>query len=266
MSSYAGLKVSRVSGAQNTFFIANIFDSQWAALYSSWDEVRKIDFAKFLCGGFFDFHTDGILFIRPEKNFDFAWDFYNADGSHAEMCGNAARCATYFFHEKVEPKNKMKFLTGAGEIAGEVIGPSAVKIEMTAISDPHKMNVLGVPGYFVNTGVPHFIIEQKPDADLSRKLRKVSDFGPAGSNITFVENLTDHSLDAVTFERGVEDFTQACGTGAVAAAMYLQELKGMKNSVEVRMPGGVLKIENAKVGSRPMLTGPVRIEFELEMK
>jgi diaminopimelate epimerase len=137
---------------------------------------------------------------------------------------------------------------------------------MTQISPTQRMTVLGTSGLYVNTGVPHFVIEQKPDTELSRRLRKVTDFGPPGANITFVQNLTNTSLEAVTFERGVEDYTQACGTGAVAAAMYLQNQKGPQNSIEVHMPGGVLKIENATAGSRPFLTGPVQIEFDMEIK
>lgn len=266
MSIYKGLRVSRVSGTQNTFLIANVFDPQWAQIYPQWSVEQKAQFANFLCSQFYDFHTDGLLFLRPEKNLDFAWDFYNSDGSHAEMCGNAARCATYFFYEKVSPKKQLHFLTGAGEITGEVLAANSVRIEMTQISPTQSMTVLGNAGLYVNTGVPHFVIETKPDAELSRRLRKVTDFGPPGANITFVQNLTNTSLEAVTFERGVEDFTQACGTGAVAAAMYLQNQKGSQNSIEVHMPGGVLKIENAKVGSRPLLTGPAQIEFDMEIK
>lgn len=266
MKSYKGLKVSRVSGAQNTFFIANIFESQWATAYPRMTDSDRAELARLLCENESTPKTDGLLFLRPEPQFDFAWDFYNSDGSHAEMCGNAARCATYFFHEKVKSLPKMRFLTGAGEVSGEVLSLESVRVQMTEVSDTRKMIVSGEQGFFVNTGVPHFVIEKKPDAELSRRLRKVTDFGPAGSNITFVENLTEAGLQAVTFERGVEDFTQACGTGAVAAAMYLQEQKGMKNSIEVRMPGGVLKIENARTGERPFLTGPVQFEFDMELK
>jgi len=263
MSSLSGLQVSRMSGTQNTFFVANIFDSSWAQVFKTIKESDKIRLAKFLCEGFYGFHTDGLLFIRPEPKFDFAWDFYNNDGSHAEMCGNAARCATLFFHQRVKAQKQTRFLTGAGEITGEVLSPELVKVEMTQVSETREMTVLGKKGFYVNTGVPHFVLEQKPDADLARQLRQVSDFGPAGANITFAENRKEKYLEAVTFERGVENYTQACGTGAVAAAMYLQSKSGKKDFIEVQMPGGKLRIENAETGKRPFLTGPVKFEFDL---
>lgn len=264
MKPLSGLTVSRISGAQNTFFIANVFDPAWAKVFSELTTNEKAKLAEFLCESFFGFHTDGLLFVRPEKGYDFAWDFYNSDGSFAEMCGNAARCATWYFHQKVKPQKTLRFLTGAGEISGEVLSNDSVRVEMTQVSETKKMTVLGQEGFYVNTGVPHFVIPQKPDADLSKKLRKVPDFGPAGANITFIQNLKDHFAEAVTFERGVEDFTQACGTGAVAAAMYLQSLNGPRKLIEVQMPGGLLKIENAESFKRPFLTGPVKFEFDLE--
>jgi diaminopimelate epimerase len=92
----------------------------------------------------------------------------------------------------------------------------------------------------------------------------VTDFGPPGANITFVEDLRDDFLRAVTFERGVEDWTRACGTGAVAAAMYLQSINGQQDSIQVQMPGGLLKIQGARSGQRPLLIGPAQIEFEME--
>jgi diaminopimelate epimerase len=267
MNHLKGLPVSRISGAQNTFFIINVFDPRWALIYPQMSQSEKSQLAIKLCGARLEHPTDGLLFLRPEKGFDFAWDFFNSDGSFAEMCGNAARCCAYFFNLKIKKNEneKMRFLTGAGEITGEVLSANSVRIEMTAVSIARKMRVSGQEGYFVNTGVPHFVLEMRPDAELARELRNGADFGPAGSNITFVHNLTPSSVEAVTFERGVEDFTRACGTGAVAAAMYLQTRQGLQNSVEVRMPGGVLRIENAREGCRPLLTGPVHFEYDFEI-
>ena len=257
------LTVSRMSGAQNTFFVINAFDPHWANALANMQNSDKAKLAKFLCEDFFGFQTDGLLFVRPEKNFDFAWDFFNSDGSFAEMCGNAARCVTLFYYLKVTQQGELRFLTGAGEISGEVLSADKVRVQMTAISDSRTMDVSGFHGYYVNTGVPHFVLEKAPDARLAKQLRQVKDFGPAGANITFIQNLRDGFAEAVTFERGVENFTQACGTGAVAAAMYLQEKMGQRESIEIQMPGGLLQIEGAKKGQRPFLTGPVRYEFDL---
>jgi diaminopimelate epimerase len=144
------------------------------------------------------------------------------------------------------------------------LSQNLVQVQMTEISAAKNMTVLGKAGYFVNTGVPHFVLPQAPDRELAVQLRKVTDFGPPGANITFVEDLRDDFLRAVTFERGVEDWTRACGTGAVAAAMYLQSINGQQDSIQVQMPGGLLKIQGARSGQRPLLIGPAQIEFEME--
>ncbi len=259
-----GLSISRMSGAENTFFVVDAVNSPWAPIFANMTETDKKTLAARLCQGFYGFHTDGILFLRAEKNYDFAWDFFNSDGSQAEMCGNAARCATLYYFTKIEEKAQMRFLTGAGEIAGQVLSPRQVQVQMTQVSPAKQMTVLGHTGYFVNTGVPHFVLEQIPDRELAVALRKVSDFGPPGANITFVEDVQTDFLKAVTFERGVENWTRACGTGAVAAAMYLQSIQGERESVRVQMPGGLLTIQGARTGVRPFLTGPTQFDFDLD--
>ena len=117
----SGVSLTRISGAENTFFIANLFSQEISKQVSNWNSKAKADFSKKICTDYFGFQTDGVLFLRPEKNYDFAWDFYNADGSSAEMCGNAARCATVFFHEFIEKRNKIHFHTLAGDITGEFL-------------------------------------------------------------------------------------------------------------------------------------------------
>lgn len=257
------LRVTRVSGAQNTFFIADSINGDWKSIYPSLSVEEKRKIAIHLCQ--LDPKTDGFLFLIPQSEFDFAWDFFNSDGSFAEMCGNAARCATILFYKKIDQKKNIRFFTGAGDIGAEVLNEETIKVEMSPISQLKKMTVLNCEGLWVDTGVPHFVIERSPDASLARQLRKVSDFGAQGSNITFVQNLGSQSLEAVTFERGVEDFTRACGTGAVAAAVYFQDKKGNRETVNVCMPGGVLVVQSNHAGKRPYLTGNVEIEFDLQL-
>lgn len=257
------LFVSRMSATDNTFFIVNGFDPAWTEVLSQWDESKKIIFTKKMCRRYFGFHTDGLLFLRPHASYDFAWEFYNSDGSSAEMCGNAARCAVLYFHQRINDRKSVEFLTGAGPVGGEVLPSGEVRVQMPPIRSSRQLIAQNVSGVFTQTGVPHFVIEREPDSELARQLRKADDFGPAGANITFIHDLEGSSLSAVTFERGVEGFTQACGTGAVAAAVAFG-LKAQSSSlVTVRMPGGELKIENVQVNQRPYLTGPAQFEFDL---
>jgi diaminopimelate epimerase len=116
--------------------------------------------------------------------------------------------------------------------------------------------------FSINTGVPHLVVEGEPDFALAQKLRRAPELGPAGSNVTFVDR--DHEeaeqLQAITFERGVENFTLACGTGAVAAAEFQRASHPAQTEVWIEMPGGALRVRWED--SRPLLSGPVELQFE----
>ncbi len=267
------LSFTRMSGAKNTFFIVDCTQGENFKTWSELDQQSKEKIAQKICLGFEDNHTDGLIFLIPNQiktdTTDFSWQFFNSDGSHADMCGNAARCVALFASHKIFPgKKKMTFMTGAGPVSGEILGGSLVCVQMPQIKKLDKMTVENVDGYLLDTGVPHFVVQQSADFHLGQRLRHSPSFAPAGANVTFVENidLQNVSLNAVTYERGVEDLTEACGTGAVAAATWLlKQLPGDKNKiVQVYMPGGVLKIENALLGEKPFLIGEAHFEYELK--
>lgn len=265
------LTFTRMSGAKNTFFIVDCTGEQSLQTWLKLSLSDKEKMAKKLCLGFDDNHTDGLIFLVPNQKAsettDFAWQFFNADGSHADMCGNAARCVTLFAGNKmISEKKQMTFSTGAGPVVGEIVGKNLVCVQMPEIKQLEKTTVENISGFLLDTGVPHFVIQQSADFHLGQKLRHSRSLAPAGANVTFVENvdLQKMSLDAVTYERGVEDMTAACGTGAVAAAAWLLTQTADKNkTVDVRMPGGFLMIQNAIVGQRPLLTGEAHFEYEL---
>ncbi len=204
---------------------------------------------------------DGVVFIDPQSQKEdgsFAWDFYNWDGSSAEMCGNAARCAVEFAIQKmgISAVSKIKFLTKIGWIEGartEGILPEAEDAHVIQVCLP-KAKVLAralclevdgrqVCGDFIDSGVPHFVIDEAPDFELARWVREHEYFGKAGTNVTFIlkESESIPSAKSVTYERGVEGFTRACGTGAIAAAKsILGDSEGM---AKIEMPGGILSVE-----------------------
>ncbi len=246
----------RMSGTQNTFLVANAFQKTWDDYLKTHSERKIIQMVQKVCGNYYGFKTDGVLFLKKHQRFNFAWLFYNSDGSKAEMCGNASRCASAFYYRYIKRNKKLTFLTDAGVINSKILTDKKVSVEMISINEIKAMKVLGKKGYLVNTGVPHFVLLRKPNIELARKLRQVKSFGKSGANITFAYTADTEKILAVTYERGVENFTQACGTGAVAVAA----VTGKKN---IFMPGGKLKVERAKVGQRPILTGPVRFEFQV---
>ena len=270
---------TRMSGAGNTFFI---FDERKKSIH----EFKKPERIQEVCSGAFGAQADGLVFLKSDSELDFAWDFYNSDGSLAEMCGNAARCASFYIFEEQPQKQSLRFRTLAGEIEAKQIqresrAQAQIQVKLPEVLEAKSefMVLVGskeVWGCYVNTGVPHFVIEGEPDFKLAKFLRSAEEFGQAGTNVTFFQGLEssspkDQSMQAVTFERGVEDFTLACGTGAVAAAFAARLQLGSQikvNSIiqsvqqEVEMPGGILNVQWEQ--NIPLLTGSAQFQYRAQ--
>ncbi|MCM8819395.1 MAG: diaminopimelate epimerase [Candidatus Omnitrophica bacterium] len=182
--------------------------------------------AKKICDRKFGIGADGLLLIGEEKNI-FRMRIFNSDGSEAQMCGNGARCAAYFLSEKFKIKN-LKIKTDAGVIEADV-NKNKVKIKLTQpkhlkLDIPIKVNNRLLKVNFINTGVGHTIIfveglEKIDVFNLGRLIRYHKYFKTEGTNVDFVEIVCDNFIKLRTYERGVEDETLACGTGAVAASI-----------------------------------------------
>lgn len=240
-----------ISGAGNTFHITMTEnDSLTAAAMKS--------IAREIC------HrqpADGFIFLKGDAagfyGENFKWSFYNNDGSDAEMCGNATRCVGLYIKNFLKsPLDKWQLQTVAGNITIRFVEDEIYKITMTAIQE-YKSAL----GFFCDTGVPHLVIESAEIATVieqkenARKLRNHADFLPRGTNVTYVQLGSDEKkAKAVSYERGVEDFTAACGTGAVAAAFYNLTKRGVKQT-QVEMPGGTLMMDLSDL-SKPEMTGP----------
>lgn len=196
--------------------------------------------------------ADGVILIENSTEYDFRWRFFNADGSEAEMCGNGGRCAARFAYLNNIAKQKMAFETVAGIIKAEVHG-TKVKLQLTKPVDLKLDYPVGLDDKelfvnSVNTGVPHAVllvsdIDYVPVEELGRMIRYHKIFGENGTNVNFVEVLDKKNVKVRTYERGVEAETLACGTGAVASAVILNEKELVKSPVNIHTRGGeVLKI------------------------
>ena len=205
------MTVSKYSANGNDFVI-----------FHSDTKVDRSELARELCHRQDGVGADGLIVIVPHADYDFEWQFYNSDGSTAEMCGNGSRaCAHYAFAHDLAPKN-MSFLTEAGVINAEVEGDMVLS-ELTPPKTIDKnIEFNSKSWWLLDTGVPHLVsftqnIEEF-DIDEARELRYKYN---ANVNIASVEG---ENLRVRTYERGVEDETLACGTG-MAACFYraLQE-------------------------------------------
>jgi diaminopimelate epimerase len=184
------------------------------------------------------------------------------------MCGNAARCVALIYQKLAEGHpSRCRFLSLSGPIETQILSAHQVRVVMPTLAQEKDLIIknshgVSVPGFYVNTGVPHFVLEQIPDFELAKELRSHESFGPKGTNVTFVE--VGSPRKAVTFERGVEDFTQACGTGAVAAARYIYKKAPQQKTVQVQMPGGILSVEFfGPESTQVYLQGQAQIEFKI---
>jgi diaminopimelate epimerase len=205
------------------------------------------DLARRLCRRGFSVGADGLILIERSREADFAWRFFNTDGSEAAMCGNGGRCAARFAFLKGIAPARMRFMTGAGLISAEVKG-ERVKLQLPLPSGYRERVALAVdgnnidPGFLV-VGVPHAVVqaealEQAPVARLGRALRHDPAFAPAGANVNFFRVEGPRRLRLRTYERGVEAETLACGTGAVATALVAAAAGLVRSPVTVTTSGG----------------------------
>jgi diaminopimelate epimerase len=191
--------------------------------------------------------ADGVIFVTRSDEYDFAWRFFNADGGEAEMCGNGGRCVSRYAYLKGIAGPEMTFETLAGPISATVNGRT-VKVLM-----PKPTGIALDPGIefqkgwlnagFINTGVPHLVaqvnrLHDHPVVEQGRMVRYHERFAPEGTNADFIKVTGTDSLEIRTYERGVEDETLACGTGAMAGALVASAWNMVESPVKVKTRGG----------------------------
>ena len=203
----------------------------------------KVAFAQKWCSRRFGIGSDGMIFIEKWGDGDFNMDFYNPDGSQS-FCGNGSRCAVAFAKSLEIIKNKAHFLAVDGEHQAQV----EIEDFHIKMSDVFSIEQIG-DDLFIDTGSPHYLIQCDNTDSLNvvseGQLIRYSDrFKEEGVNVNFIEDIESQRIKLRTYERGVENETLACGTGATAAALsfaYRNELK--KGEVNVQVKGGELKVK-----------------------
>ena len=221
--------------------------------------------------------ADGLIVLTPgPEGTDFAMRFFNSDGSLGEMCGNGARCAARYGveHGLVRDPEKIRILATAGLVLGRRITKERYQVRLNdpSVVDLHRF-AAGLDCAYVelgDPGIPHAVLEVPlSDFDDLNKLRergralRYDPAFPKGANVTFACPAGGNSVRAITYERGVEDFTLACGTGCGATAVSLI-LRGRipGDRVEIHMPGGDLCVSLRREGNTVtdlLLTGPTAV-------
>lgn len=266
------LKFWKMNGAGNDFLIVNNLEEHLPV--SCFPQM-----ARTLCQRHLSIGADGLMVVEaPTAGGDYKMLFYNSDGSIGEMCGNGARCICRYGCENGLAGETQTVETTAGIVTGQRIDRRLYRIRLndpTTMLLDHPVEVDGVRyacSYVElgDPGLPHAVApyHNLKDADenelreLGRKIRHHASF-PKGANVNFYEITGEDEIYERTFERGVEDFTYACGTGTgsvVAVLTLTGKVSGQQ--VRVNMQGGQLMIDAERVYSHIAslyLTGPTNI-------
>jgi diaminopimelate epimerase len=234
------LEFTKMNGAGNDFIL---LDNRAGKIRLSREQIVR------LCDRHRGVGADGIMILVPSRTgkADWAWDFYNSDGSMGEMCGNGARCFARFVQRSVGLNRDFTFETGAGIITagfnGERVTVNLTKPKDLKLNERVPLSTGNSTVHSLNTGVPHAVL-YVPDADkamvmsLGPEIRRHVHFGPRGTNVNFVQVLGPNHIRVRTFERGVEGETLACGTGVCASALVSARVHGFTSPVKVQVQGG----------------------------
>lgn len=262
------MKLYYMNGAGNDFMVMDARDKNFK--HEDFEEFTK-NYCK-MTG------ADGFMAIEHSSAADFKLHFYNSDGTRGEMCGNGARCICRFAYELGVVGDEMVVETDAGLVYGTRLNEAQYRVLLNnpGILDLNRKEDAAYVE-LGNPGVPHAVKEvpgldwnQKEELfEMAKALRHDRAF-PKGANANLYAWTGENEIRILTFERGVEDYTLACGTGSASTAVVLY-MKGLlpEGKVIVQNPGGALGVtiegENGEI-QKLYLEGPTEITeiYEIE--
>lgn len=200
-------------------------------------KADRSDLAKKLCHRQNGVGADGLVVVLPHPTYDFEWEFYNSDGSRANMCGNASRAVVHFAQEKgISTGNRAEFLTGAGVIRATINGLYVVSDMVSPQILREDIEEYGANWWLIDSGVPHLVSIREDietfNIEEARALRH-----KYNCNVNICKVVGD-IMYVRTYERGVEDETLACGTGMVACYIRNHKEGNVPDQVKVHPKSG----------------------------
>ena len=265
------LKFVKMHGLGNDYVYIDCFPATSAAIIASTDLSAL---ARAVSDRHFGIGSDGLVLILPCKEAEASMRIFNADGSEAEMCGNAIRCVGKYLYESdlcTQPKMRIKTIAGIWKLCLHV--QNGLVHEVTAdmgtpktATDSLALKGCDLLGFTsVNMGNPHavffrsWVISDAEMADLGERIGTHPHF-PKGTNVEFVHVRNTRELDVRVWERGSGE-TMACGTGACAAAVAAYRMGETEEEIIVHLKGGELLIHYDPLENRITMTGPATEVF-----
>lgn len=223
-----------------------------------------------LCDRRFGIGADGLILVQKATEGDFTMVYFNADGREGSLCGNGARCTVAFARQLGIVENKTAFLAADGLHHAEILSDDTIALHMRDVVQIQKEKEY----VFMDTGSPHHVtwvenLAHYPVVDQGRSIRNGAPYFEAGTNVNFVKYISEQECNIRTYERGVEDETLSCGTGATAVALAMHaQGKTSLHHITVNVPGGKLSVRFAPKGkgySDIYLIGPAALVFQGEI-
>jgi len=231
---------------------------------------KDVELIRNLCDRRFGIGGDGLILLEEEDTADFKMVYYNSDGNESTMCGNGGRCIVAFAHDLGVIENATTFLAVDGihhaHIEKEKIALQMIDVLKSSVSDKGE-------SVFLFTGSPHHVklvdnVKKYSVYEEGRSIRYSDLYAPGGTNVNFVEQLSEGHFRVRTYERGVEDETLSCGTGVTAVAIAMNVTgKTDQNQILVEVEGGSLTVtfdEDEERFYNVMLIGPAKRVFKGE--
>lgn len=223
-----------------------------------------------LCDRRFGIGADGLILLENDISTDFKMVYYNSDGNQSSMCGNGGRCIVAFAKFLKVIDNETTFIATDGLHHATILENGIISLQMKNVDEVK----IESDYTFLNTGSPHHVtlIEDLEHYDVKTngsEIRYSNLYGTVGSNINFVKQVSENHFALRTYERGVEDETLSCGTGATSAAIAMNATgKTNSNAIDLDVQGGKLKVTFDKVNNgyeNVFLIGPATFVFEGEI-
>lgn len=220
-----------------------------------------------LCDRRFGIGADGLILLDSDTDTDFRMVYYNSDGNLSSMCGNGGRCLVAFAKKLNVIQDETTFIATDGLHYATVAADGIVSLQMIDVTE-----IKNTAEYsFLNTGSPHHVqlvedLENYNVKENGAAIRYGALYGQQGSNINFVKKIDDTTFSLRTYERGVEDETLACGTGATAVAIAMNATGQTDlNAINLNVEGGKLAVSFDKKDGKytnVFLKGPAEFVFK----